>query len=418
MISQHAEWLNLVEISGPFLAMPVLKKRFPQGLDAIDSSKRKYAREVYNYRSDAIDENHGEAIDLNRGWIRIVLKEVLDFDETVLAPVNSSDSIDFIYKSPDGTNSFSPDLVLKSDTSERPFLFISILPLNTDMEKVESGDDWPVSMAERMTLLCRSTGVRLGLVTDGERWMLVNAPKDSTSGHTSWYSRIWFQEPISFQAFKSLLEIRRWFGPDEETLPAMLEESLEHHEEVTDTLGEQVKRAVEVLVQSLDKADQDRHGDLLKDVEGTELYEAGLTVMMRLVFILCAEERGLLLLGDPTYDRHYAISTLRSQLAEEAGQHGPEVLERKHDAWARLLSVFRAVYGGIEHETLRMAALWAARFSIQTVSRSSRGGQRGQIGKRHQHSPCRSITEPSFCCLALSRFWSSTEEPCYFHTKR
>lgn len=29
------------------------------------------------------------------------------------------------------------------------------------------------------------------------------------------------------------------------------------------------------------------------------LYEASLTVMMRLVFILCAEERGLFLLGDP-----------------------------------------------------------------------------------------------------------------------
>ena len=84
--------------------------------------------------------------------------------------------------------------------------------------------------------------------------------------------------------------------------------------------------------------------------------------MMRLVFVLCAEERGLLLLGDPTYDRHYAISTLRGQLAEEAGQHGPEMLERRHDAWSRLLSVFRAVYGGVEHETLRMAALGGSLF--------------------------------------------------------
>ena len=83
-------------------------------------------------------------------------------------------------------------------------------------------------IAERMKLLCRDSGVRLGLVTDGERWMLVDAPVGSTSSHASWYSRLWFQEPVTFQAFKSLFEIRRWFGPDDETLPSMLEESLEH----------------------------------------------------------------------------------------------------------------------------------------------------------------------------------------------
>jgi hypothetical protein len=30
----HAEWLSLVEVSGPFLSMPVLLRVFPQGLDA------------------------------------------------------------------------------------------------------------------------------------------------------------------------------------------------------------------------------------------------------------------------------------------------------------------------------------------------------------------------------------------------
>ncbi|HAL56153.1 MAG TPA: hypothetical protein DCP63_06690 [Bacteroidetes bacterium] len=151
--------------------------------------------------------------------------------------------------------------------------------------------------------------------------------------------------------------MRRCFGPSDETLDALLAESLEHHEEITDTLSGQVRRAVEVLVQCLDKADADRNRELLRDVSPAELYEAGLTVMMRLVFILCAEERGLLHSGDPVYDECYAVSTLRAQLAEEADRNGPEVLDRRHDAWARLLSVFRAVHGGIDHESLRMPAL-------------------------------------------------------------
>nr|MBC8246379.1 TetR family transcriptional regulator [Deltaproteobacteria bacterium] len=232
----------------------------------------------------------------------------------------------------------------------------------TDLKKVRVGDGWPVRVFGRMTLLCRDKGVRLGLITTGERWMIVNAPVGNTSSHISWYARLWFQEPVTLKAFQSLLSVRRWFGPEGETLPAMFEDSLQHHEEVTDTLGEQVKRAVEVLVQCLDKADQDRNRELLHDVPPAELYEAGLTVMMRLVFVLCAEERGLLLLGDSIYDQYYAISTLRGQLAEEADQHGHEVLERRHDAWARLLAVFRAVYGGIEHESLRMPALGGSLF--------------------------------------------------------
>ena len=50
---------------------------------------------------------------------------------------------------------------------------------------------------------------------------------------------------------------------------------------------------------------------MLGDVREEDLYEAALTVMMRLVFLFCAEERELLLLGDPLYDQHYAVSTLR-----------------------------------------------------------------------------------------------------------
>jgi Eco57I restriction-modification methylase len=361
-ISQQTEWLSMIEVSGPFLAVSVLEKMFPQGLDAIEALRRKRTRSAYDEWCDAIDENDPRWEEYHREWIRLVLTEILEFDDSVLLPCNIDDDSELLYKSPDSTKTFAPDLVLSSGTNEKPHLLVSIQPPGTDLEKVKLGDGWPASIVERMILLCRTAGVRLGMVTNGERWMLVNAPVGSTSSHASWYARIWFQETVTLKAFQSLLGVRRWFGPEDETLPAMLEESLQHHEEVTDTLGEQVRRAVEVLVQCLDKADQDRNRELLQDVPAAELYEAGLTVMMRLVFVLCAEERGLFLLGDPTYDQHYAITTLRGQLTEEADRHGPEVLERRHDAWARLLAVFRAVYGGIEQETLRMPALGGSLF--------------------------------------------------------
>ncbi|HEU5380040.1 MAG TPA: hypothetical protein VFV38_31845, partial [Ktedonobacteraceae bacterium] len=33
---QHAAWLSLVEIAGPFLSVPVLQEYFPHGLDIGD----------------------------------------------------------------------------------------------------------------------------------------------------------------------------------------------------------------------------------------------------------------------------------------------------------------------------------------------------------------------------------------------
>lgn len=44
----HAEWLSLLEISGPFLSMPVLLRAFPQGLDAHDLDLTRKLRLAYD----------------------------------------------------------------------------------------------------------------------------------------------------------------------------------------------------------------------------------------------------------------------------------------------------------------------------------------------------------------------------------
>ena len=40
----HSEWMNLVEVSGPFLSLPVLLRVFPQGLDAHDAEHARSLR--------------------------------------------------------------------------------------------------------------------------------------------------------------------------------------------------------------------------------------------------------------------------------------------------------------------------------------------------------------------------------------
>ncbi len=359
-ISEQVEWLSLVDISGPFIAATVLEDVFPQGLEKIETPRRQRLRAAYDEWRDAVDEDDPEIGELHAAWIRMVLQEALEYEDEVLIPRDRLDG-GLAYRALEHGVEIAPDFAVRGDDG-KPRLLIAVHPPETDLEKPLPGDRWPASPLERMTLLCRANDVRAGLVTDGERWTVVNAPVGGTSGHATWLARLWWQEPVTFRAFVSLLGVRRCFGAEDQRLDRLLEKSIAFQEEVTDTLGEQVRRAVEVLIQALGRADQDRNGELLKDVGPVELYEAGLTVMMRLVFLLCAEERGLLLLGDPVYDQCYAISTLRAALRQEESLHGPEVLERRHDAWSRMLAVFRAVYGGIEHETLRLPALGGSLF--------------------------------------------------------
>lgn len=359
-MNMHHEWLSLVEISGPFLAVPVLKETFPQGLEGLDSAKRKRLRQAYDEWREALETGDPRFDDLHAAWIDEVLSRGLELDEDSRGDVlRRKDwcAAHLTVALPEYGVSLSPDFSVVGN-GDVPLMLIHAYGPDVDLDATQKLDGWASTAAERMVRLCRATGCRLGLVTNGERWMLVDAPVGAVTTFANWYARIWAQEPVTLQAFVHLLGVQRFFVDETERLPALFDRSLKFQDEVTDALGEQVRRAVEVLIQALDKADQDRDRELLRGINEAELYEAALTVMMRLVFLLSAEERGLLLLGDERYETNYALSTLRMQLRTESD----EILERRWDAWSRLLAVFRSVYGGIEHENLRLPALGGSLF--------------------------------------------------------
>jgi hypothetical protein len=361
-LGHRSEWLSLIDVSGPFLAEPVLKDAFPQGLEGLDTAKKKIVRQAYDEWREALDLDDPDLPKIHRAWIDLVLKQVLELDEKGDGDVlKSGDKFPDTVRCelPEHGITLRPDYVVVDGQADHPpLLLVSAYDPQVSLTEPLKVDGWPAGPAERMVDLCRATGVRLGLVTNGERWMLVDAPVGAVTSLASWYARHWSQEALTLQAFVNLLGIRRFFVDRSEQLPALLDNSLKFQDEVTDALGEQVRRAVEVLIQALDRADVDRNRELLDGVEPAELYEAGLTVMMRIVFLLSAEERGLLLLGDERYEANYAVSTLRMLLRSES----EEILERRWDAWSRLLSIFRAVYAGINHEAMRLPALGGSLF--------------------------------------------------------
>src|SRR5262245_828953 len=76
----HAEWIRLLEVSGPFLELPVLTEVFPQGLPALDSGLRTGVRQRFEeWLADGARDRS-----IHSQWLRFVLRDVLGFPDGVL----------------------------------------------------------------------------------------------------------------------------------------------------------------------------------------------------------------------------------------------------------------------------------------------------------------------------------------------
>ncbi len=342
----HAEWLSLVETSGPFLTIPTLKRTLPDGLDAAPAALADLRIAHAEWQ---------ETPDFQARWVKWVLEELLELHDAVTEATEADPS----HRVTEHNVTLRPTFVVRdrSRDSSPAVLLVHAVPSGTPVMRPASGDVWSASPIDRAVELARASNVPLALVTDGARWTLVWAREGETTGTCTWRANLWLEERITLRAFTALLGGQRFFNlPIEEGLAALLQESAGKQQEVADQLGSQVRRAVELLIATLDREDRDRHGELLQDLEGAEVYRGAVTVMMRLVFLFVAEERRLLPIDDARYAETLAASTLRAQLQERADRDSEDPLERSTAAWHRVLALFRAVHSGIEHDALRLPA--------------------------------------------------------------
>jgi hypothetical protein len=344
----HDEWLNLLERSGPFLTVPVLSRVWPAGLDPITSDAMDEFRQSFDkWREDRAGDQ--------RRWIDFVLAEFLDWRDCLAEGPNLNPGFELVV--PEHGTTVRADFAFVSPDAA-PRLLGVVLPPNTQPQARTVGT-WSASPADRLALLLRRHQVPLGLATDGRWWALVWAPPDGATSVSVWDGALWLEERQTLAAFRCLLERRRFLGvPDADTLPELLRAGLAQQEEITVNLGRQVRRAVEMLVEAIGRSG--RHGgpaeQLLAAIEPAEVYHGAVTVMMRLLFLLFAEERLLLPADDELYLASYSAGRLVDELRSEASLTSEEALELRTAAWQRLLSLFRGVHSGIAHDRVHLRA--------------------------------------------------------------
>ena len=214
----------------------------------------------------------------------------------------------------------------------------------------------------RMVRLLRATGIPAGIVWGGDRLRLVTAPKGESSGHLDFvlsHLEETAGRPL-LAALRLLLGQDRLLSlPSEQRLPALLAESRKYQNEVSERLAGQVLEGLYGLLRGVQAADAETGGALLRDAGG-EVYRALLSVILRLVFLLYAEQRGLLP-GDETFVRHYSLMALFERLRADHGLH-PDTMDQRYGAWAQLLALFRMVHDGARADGMRLPARHGALF--------------------------------------------------------
>ncbi len=240
-------------------------------------------------------------------------------------------------------------------------ILVEELPWGTDFDKPGTASEehrWHASPQSRFERLLRETGVAIGLLISPERIRLVYAPKGESSGHVTFpvHQMTMAANWPMLAALHLLLHSDRLFiGPENQRLPAILEASRRYQNEVSIRLAGQVLRALNELVRGFQEADRSAHGKILADAlehDPNHIYGGMLTTLMRMVFVLYAEDRSLMG-SDETWLQNYSISGLYERLRADEGQY-PDTMDSRYGAWAQIITLTRLLYDGGGHGKWRL----------------------------------------------------------------
>ena len=354
-IAAHLEWIGFVRPTGLVVSAPALD-RAGAVLDRRDVEGQRLLRECADERRFASREEPQPWLPDFRAFASAVLgwsfspKGYAGTDEVPI-PAELEAALS------DSGGSLRPDFAvrvepLRGAADAPPWqLLVQVCEPGEDFDRVaRAGDGLEASPHGRLERLLRHTGVPAGLLFNGLALRLISAPRGESSGWLDFRVADMVQtagRPIS-TAMRLLLHERRLLSlPRPQRLAALLEDSRKYQNEVSERLAQQVLHALYELLRGFQAAHDLSGRKLLEQPleDGPDdVYRGLLTLVLRLVFLLYAEERDMLP-QDATFLRAYSLAALHARLREDAALH-PDTLDQRYGAYAQLLVLFRMVHDG------------------------------------------------------------------------
>ncbi|MCC9195308.1 SAM-dependent DNA methyltransferase [Arthrobacter sp. zg-Y820] len=384
--TSHASWIQAFDIEGPFISVPVAKKAWGDvvprlSAEAHEAFKLRFADFIKAYdaldaaRLDALTELSTDTEQLNThlkqfrdtqsDWVSFVLRDLCKWGERY--ETFAKPNPEFTARNPMGTVTTSATGRLLRDGKTRALL-LTVDPVESLRQ--DGKDGWSANLIDRMGEMLRKAEIPCGIVTDGRWWSVVwadtrkDATRVSTIGSGITDGLNWASDLLTRDAYINLANLKSFSGADlSHRLDALIADSLLDAEQITESLGTQVRSAVELLVQAFSENSLNARRRGLRDplpADTHSVYEAAVTVMMRVVFLLFAEERGLMPTGE-MYRTSYSMAGQLNELDERKRHDGDESLERT-EVWHRLLAASRALYEGASFDDVRMPAYGGSLF--------------------------------------------------------
>jgi len=355
LIFAHQEWLGFVQPVGLVVAPAVM-------VDAQVAPDRNVAGRQRDLHELLEEEGSGAAIRWRAPDLRRLFLDWLGWEEGDLVDAAAHrDALEIALPELHTVLSSTWAVPTEDDAGARWTMLIRTEDAGADLD-APPGDagGWNASRHARFERLLRETGITVGLLCTDERIRLIHAPKGESSGHLTFaFSEMALPagRPI-LAAFDMLLGADALFGGAKEArLPALLAKSRERQAEVSTRLARQVLAALYELLRGFVAADARAGSGALADMarrQPERLYGGLITALMRMVFVLYAEDRGLMP-DHPVYQQHYSLGGLFARLrADEAAW--PDTMDQRFGAWAQLLSLFRLIHGGGGHAGLSFVA--------------------------------------------------------------
>jgi len=354
----HAWWADLRH-SGLVVAPALLEEVFPGGLDVPKWFSYQRLRERYTaFETWCQREKAFEPGSDSRplyAWLDGVLDIFLGHEAARWQKGNTVSS-QWTYETLMQERLRPHRILFRDRTQKEPALFLWI------EQTRHLGQGHGRTAYSKLLELLRAKNVKLGLLTNGRQFRLCYAGLDYDSW-AEWDVEDWFAEEElrrQLHGFYTLLGPTGINPRDGYTFPLLeaAEASRTRQGELSSVLGEQVRQAVETLLNEVNQAVRGNPA-LLDTVRfsphGAELpqrrvleafYQAATRIIMRLVIVLFAEARDLLPRSLATYSTSYGLEGLYEQLRRAAQHEGRNALEERQSAWVRLLSLFTMIYSG------------------------------------------------------------------------
>lgn len=225
-------------------------------------------------------------------------------------------------------------------------------PVELDRRQQSKEGGWRATPQERFERLLRESEVELGLLFNGAQLRLVVAPRGESSGYLTFK----LAELAEVSGRSMFAGLRLLLGREQvlDASPGLrlvdvIQASRGYQAVVSEELADQVLAGLWELLRGFQRADELTTGGErgladLAERDPQQVYGGLITVMLRLVFLLYAEDTDLMP-SDAVFEQSYKLNALLAQLQRDEAAY-PDTMEQRFGAWSGIVSLFRLVYVG------------------------------------------------------------------------